>query len=261
MRLLCSLCFVACVALLLGTPARAATRVNCPRTLLFESTNGTYYVTVFGAPVLMRASFDLTLYTKSAAYSLTVPQAAIAVPVNAPHAAFRGMPVVIRNPGADPFLGVTVAPTVANATAPCDGEDLIVPSAESLTSPDRHVDPQAAALEDQVAVEAPKSGAPLTPTSTRPPKSITCLIPFTDATVDVLDRPAYPADGAFGTVSVRVDLDERANVTGTTVVESSGNSELEAAAVASARKTTFHPAIFACEAQKSSHVLDFDFSK
>lgn len=261
MRLLCSLCFFACVALLLGVPARAAARVNCPRTLLFESTNGTYYVTVFGAPVLMRASFDLVLYTKDAAYALSVPSAAIATPVNVPHAAFRGAPVVIRNPGTDPFLGVTVQSTVANAARPCDGEDVIVPSAASLTSADRHVDPQAAALEDQVAAEAAKSGPPLVPTSTPPPKPITCLTPFTDSTVDVLDKPAYPADGSFGTVSVRVDLDERANVTGTTVVESSGNSALEAAALASARKTTFHPAIFACEAQKSSHVLDFDFSK
>jgi TonB family protein len=134
-----------------------------------------------------------------------------------------------------------------------------------LTSPDRHVPAGVAALEDQVAAEAPKSGPPITPVAAPPPKAMTCDSAFSDAMPDVLDKPAFPdaahAAGVYGQASVRVDLDEAGRVTGATVTQSSGNPALDDTAVASAHKSTFHPAIFACQAQKSSHVLDFDFSK
>jgi TonB family protein len=264
MRLCCGLFAFVCAALLLATPARAA-KNECPRTLLLESTNGAYYVGLFGAPAQMTAAFDLTLYTKAAAYTVSVVAGALSKPAGVPQAAFRGAPVVIKNPAADPFLGATVQPTIARSALHCDSENIIIPSIESLTASDRHVEAHVAALEDQVATEMPSSGPPLVPVAAATIKPLTCDTPFADASVDHVDTPAFPdaarQAGAFGTVSVRVFLNQAGAVTSATIEQTSGSPVLDDAALASARKTTFHPARFLCEAQRSSHVLDYDFSK
>jgi TonB family protein len=265
MRLFGSLLAFMCAGWSLAAPASAAlgTRAECPHTLLMESTNGTYYVSLFGAPGPMVVAFNLTLYTKNAVFSLAIPATSISKHSEASLAAYRGPAVVIKNPSTDPFLGVTVQPTIERSSLLCDAENVIVPSVETLTAADRHVDPEVATLEDQAATEA-ASTAPLTPTSDTLLKPLTCDTPFTDAVVDQLDQPAFPesarASGAFGIATVHVDINELGAVTGANIVQSSGIPTLDDAALASARKTTFHPARFACELQKSSHVLDFDFS-
>ncbi len=265
MRLFGSLLALICAGWLVAAPASAApgTRSECPHTLLMESTNGQYYVSMFGAPGPMLVAFNLTLYTKNAVFSLAIPPASISKRSGLSLAAYRGPAVVIKNPSTDPFLGVTVQPTIERSSLTCDAENVIVPSADTLTAADRHVDPEVATLEDQAATEATAT-APLTPTSDTLLKPLTCDAPFVDAVVDHVDTPAFPeaarSTGAFGTATVHVDIDQLGNVTAADILQSSGVPPLDDAALASARKTTFHPAVFACEAQKSSHVLDFDFS-
>jgi TonB family protein len=256
----------ACAAALLASPADAAVKQACPGALLLESTNGKYYVVAFGATANVTSSFDLTLYSKSAVYSLPVPSIAIAKPVTVQGAAFRSAPIIVRNPDEGPLLGATVQSTLIVATGRCPAESFVIPSVESLTALDRHVDAQTAAIEDQVASEVGIAAkTPLDPTPVPGAAPLTCDVPFADPSVGQADTPSFPPAaaqaGAYGSISVRVDLDETGKVTGATALGSTGNAELDAAAVASARKATYHPARFACEAQRSSYTVNFDFSK
>jgi protein TonB len=178
---------------------------------------------------------------------------------------FRSAPLLVRNPTNDPFLGASVQATLVRANGRCAGENIIIPPAQELTSPDRHVDPQTAALEDQVALETGAAASALVPGPTPSATPLTCDEPFADATADHVQAPDFPAAAlaaaASAGVSVRVDLDASGHVTAATVIESSGNSDLDAAAIDAARKTTYRPAVFACQPQKSAHVMRFDFSK
>jgi len=255
-----------CAALLLASPAEAAVKQTCPGTLLLESTNGRYYVMAFGATANVASSFDLTLYAKSAVYAVSVPSVTVAKPVTIPGATFRSAPFDIRNPDEGPLLGATIQSTLIVAGGRCPAESFVIPSVESLTAPDRHVDAQTAALEDQVAAEAgaaAKAALVPTPVSDAPP--LTCDVPFADPSVDHADTPSFPPAalraGAFGSISVRVDLDQTGKVTGATALGTTGNADLDAAAVASARKSTYHPARFACEPLRSTYTVNFDFSK
>jgi TonB family protein len=256
----------ACAAALLASPAEAAVRQTCPGTLLLESTNGKFYVVAFGATANVASSFDLTLYSKTAVYSLTVPSVSIATRVTVAGATFRSAPVVVRNPDPTPLLGATVQSTLIVADGRCPAESFVIPSVETLTAADRHVDPQTAALEDQVASEVGLAAkAPLDPTPVTGAPPLTCDVPFADPSVDAADPPAFPPAavraGAFGSVAVRVELDQTGKVTGATALGTSGNPDLDAAAVTSARKSTYHPARFACEPLRSSYTVNFDFSK
>ena len=148
----------------------------------------------------------------------------------------------------------------------CPAESFVIPSVETLPAADRHVDPQTAALEDQVASEVGLAAkAPLDPTPVTGAPPLTCDVPFADPSVDAADPPAFPPAavraGAFGSVAVRVELDQTGKVTGATALGTSGNPDLDAAAVTSARKSTYHPARFACEPLRSSYTVNFDFSK
>jgi len=249
--------------LLGGMPALAAK--GCPTTALLESTNGKYYVIVFGAPAPTQSGFDIVFYSQSATYALTTPLLDVGKKSPVPNAPFRSAPVLVRNPAADPFLGAAVQPTQIREGGRCPAESIVVPSVESLTAPDRHVDPRTAALEDQAASETGGAATALVPAPTPSTVPLACTQPFKDADAGAVSVPEFPAAarqaGASGTTLVRVDLDPAGNVTDATILESAGNADLDAAALAAARKTTYKPAIFACQAQKSAHVMRFDFTK
>jgi TonB family protein len=177
---------------------------------------------------------------------------------------FRSTPILIRNPGSDPFLGATIQPGVMHDNVHCAGENIIIPSPDSFTSPDRHVDAQTAALEDQVASETGAAATALVPIAAPHTTPLTCDVPFQDAAADHVDTPGIPAGvspGDLTNAAVKVNLDAAGAITAAIVTESSGNPDVDAAAIASARKATYHPAIFGCQAQKSSHVVRFDFTK
>jgi TonB family protein len=260
--------FLCGLLLLAGARAEAAPappKLACPSTVLLESTNGKYYVIVFGSTIATASAFDMQFFSKSGAYHISTPTA---VPIV--HAAaltgrpFRSTPILIRNPGSDPFLGATMQSGVVHDNVRCAGENIIIPSPDSFTSSDRHVDAQTAALEDQVAGETGPAASALVPIAAPSAAPLTCDVPFADATVDHVDTPGIPAGvspGDLTSAAVNVVIDATGAITATYVTESSGNPDVDAAAIASARRSTYHPAIFACQAQKSSHVIRFDFTK
>jgi TonB family protein len=83
--------------------------------------------------------------------------------------------------------------------------------------------------------------------------------------VDQLVKPTLSdqqeRDPGLLPAAVRVELDTTGNVIGVAVESSSGNPVVDAAIAEAARKTTYHPARFACQSERSSHVLRIDFSK
>jgi len=255
-----------CSGLAFASAAQAATAPkSCPQTVLLESTNARYYIVIFAAPAPTLSGFDLVFYTKDGAFAASASAVDISKASPLPALPFRSGPVLVRNVSNEPFLGATVQPLVGGPAGSCPPANVIIPSVESLTYVNRTVDPQTAALEDRAAIETGGAASALVPVAVTGAKPSNCDDPFTDASVDNLDKPAFPPAalqaGASGSVDVRVDLDEAGLVTAALVVASSGNRDLDGAAVASARKTTYHPARFACETQKSSHLLHFDFAK
>jgi TonB family protein len=257
-----------CCAVPFASPAlaaRAPAKSACPQTLLLESTNARYYIVVFGAQAAAFSGFDLVFYTKDAAYTISAPTVDISKQSPVADVPFRSVPVLVRNVSDEAFLGATIQPTIIGPDGRCPPANIIIPSAESLTNVNRVVDPQTAALEDRAAVETGGAASALVPVAAPHAKPPSCDDPFADASVENLDKPAFPPSalrsGANGGVTVRVDLDLTGVVTAATVIASSGNNDLDAAALASSQKTTYHPARFACQSQKSSHILHFDFTK
>jgi TonB family protein len=249
---------LACCAILWAAPARAAT-ASCPSVLLIESTNGQYYIAVFEARAPTKVSLDLTLFSKDAVYQVPVHELSIAKPIPARPSTYRSSPAVIKNPGGEELLGATVQP--ANA---CSGENIVIPSVASLNSPDRHIDPATDALEGQLATEAASSSNVLVPTTASGVPVPACEDPFDDAAVDQLVKPVFTpeerSDPSLMSIAVRVQIDARGAVTSAAVESSSGSPAVDAIALDAAKQSTYRPARFACQPERSSHVIRVDFS-
>ncbi len=244
--------------------APAISAANCPSVLLIESTNGKYYLAVFQALAPLRAPIDLTLYSKSGVYGLTLPDVAVSKPISAQNSRYRSLPAVIRNPGEDEFLGATAQPHPASGSS-CPDENVLIPPVASLTDPDRHIDPDTDALEAQLASEAANEKDMLVPVAATNVPNPACSDPFEDASVDQLVKPVLTdeqrRDPALLPAAVRVELDADGSVTSVDLESSSGNRLVDAAVIEAARKTTYRPARFACQPEHSSHVVHVDFSK
>jgi TonB family protein len=216
-------------------------------------------VAVFEAHAPTKVSLDLTLYSKDAVYQVSVTGLAVAKPIPAQASAFRSPPAVIKNPGDEELLGASVQPA-----GPCPGENIVIPSVESLNAPDRHIDPAADALEGQLAAEAAGSSSILIPTAATGVPVPACENPFDDATVDKLVKPVFTpeerSDPSLMSIAVRVQIDAIGNVTGATVETSSGSPAVDAIALDAAKQSTYRPARFACQPEPSSHVIRVDFS-
>jgi len=258
MRMLWMAAFLVCSALLWAAPARAATS-SCPSVLLIESTNGQFYIAVFESHAPTKVSLDITLYSKNAVYEVPVHGLNIAKPIPANPFTYRSLPAVIRNPGDEQLLGASVLPAGA-----CSGENIIIPSVESLNAPDRHIDPATDALEGQLATEAASSPNILVPVAATGVAVPTCEDPFDDATVDQLAKPLFTpeerSDPSLMSIAVRVQIDAKGAITGAAVESSSGNPAVDAIALDAAKQSTYRPARFACQPERSSHVIRVDFS-
>ncbi len=66
--------------------------------------------------------------------------------------------------------------------------------------------------------------------------------------IDRIIEPNYPMDardqGATGSVRIKITLDATGSITGTSLLQSSGSSPLDRAALYAARQTTYHPTRF-----------------
>jgi TonB family protein len=61
-------------------------------------------------------------------------------------------------------------------------------------------------------------------------------------------------------IAVRVQIDAKGAITGAAVESSSGNPAVDAIALDAAKQSTYRPARFACQPERSSHVIRVDFS-
>jgi TonB family protein len=113
------------------------------------------------------------------------------------------------------------------------------------------------------ATSAPMPAATPSPAPTATPKPA-CAQPDTAARVVQAAQPETP-DGALSSttqarVEVRVDLSDSGRVLGASVYASSGDMQLDAAAVAAARRSEYAPAVTSCVRQPGSYkfVVEFD---
>jgi len=236
------------LGLLLSRPAAAAT---CPHVLFLESTNGKYYVAVFAAPVTMKSSLDITLYSKSSAYFTSLAQISIEKPWNRSDAeqGFRSYTVLFANPGDDPLLGALVRPYGLQNDTVCPPEEHLIPSIADVRTPPVPPSPAEAALEKDVAGEAGdgSNALPLTPVPL--PPGFPCDVPF--AAAKIVKGASLEIDRQTNSLATDalVDLSASGAVTNVTVSKSSGNLDFDREVVAVARKTTYTSMIFACIAR------------
>jgi TonB family protein len=113
------------------------------------------------------------------------------------------------------------------------------------------------------AMSAPVLAATPSPTPAATAKPA-CAQPDTAARVVQAAQPETPEGTLSSTtqarVEVRVDLSDSGRVLGATVYTSSGDLQLDAAAVIAARRSEYAPAVVACVHQPGSYkfVVEFD---
>jgi TonB family protein len=100
------------------------------------------------------------------------------------------------------------------------------------------------------------------PASPTPPP---CARPHMDALITRVVEPDYPKSareqGVTGTVLVRVSLDPSGGVMSTSIYKSSGNAELDQAALAAAHESTYSPEIEDCQPVRGTYLFRASFSK
>jgi TonB family protein len=238
----------------LATPATAA---SCPQPLFLESTNGKFYVAVFTAPVVMRSSIDITLYSKSNAYAASLSQLSIEKPwsVSSDVHGFRSYTVLLANPGTDPLLAATVRPFGFSDDTVCPPENRFIPSVAEVTSPPRPLTPEETALQNQIAAEAGDGSNAFAVTPVPPPPTLGCAAPYQPAALIKAVAPNVAAPGAGQNAAVAVDINERGAVTGATITRSSGDRDFDRALLAAARASTYSAPVFACIAQPGRYLF------
>ena len=99
--------------------------------------------------------------------------------------------------------------------------------------------------------EGTETAGPITPTAGPATAAPACANPHVDAVATNKVEPEYPEmarqQGAVGTTTVRVTLSTSGSVTSAVVHKSSGNAQLDAAAVHAARSSSYRPEIDNCQ--------------
>ena len=101
--------------------------------------------------------------------------------------------------------------------------------------------------------------APIAPTPTPKPA---CSAPDVPAKTLVTQSPIVPedqSDGFAGTAKVKVDLDAAGQVVGTSIYESTGNMQLDRAALSAARESRYAPEERDCKNVAGSYLFTIDF--
>jgi protein TonB len=86
-----------------------------------------------------------------------------------------------------------------------------------------------------------------------------------DAMLTRTVQPKYPENareqGATGTVQVKVSLNPSGGVISTSIYKSSGNAELDQAALAAAHESTYNPEIEDCQPVAGTYLFRAGFYK
>jgi len=238
--------------MLLLRPAAAA---GCPHTLFLESTNGKYYVAVFAAPTAMKASLDITVFSKSSAYFASLAQISIEKPWKRSETdqGFRSYTALLANPGDTRLLGALVRTYGFPGDTGCAPEMRLIPSIGDVQTPPVPSTPAEAALESEVAREAGdgSNAFPVTPIPL--PTGFPCELPFAAAKIVNAVQPRVDSPIAPLSTEAMVDLSASGAVTNVTINQSSGNADFDRAVIAAARTTTYSPMIFACVAREGRY--------
>lgn len=104
------------------------------------------------------------------------------------------------------------------------------------------------------------TGAPIEATPAPTPKPA-CSAPDVPAKTIAVHSPETPEDAAgfTGTAKVKVDLDAMGEVVGTSVYESTGNPQLDQAALTAARESRYAPEQVDCKNISGSYLFTIDF--
>ncbi len=234
----------------------------CPNAMFLQSTNGTDYAVIFGSNVAQTTSFTLTLYSKDATYSVTLP--AVSMTTDASEIGrkgFRSTAIDLRKPAGSEIVAARV-----QASAPiqaCDTQYLTdVPSSSALADPQRFVDLAETQLESAAVDEIANGAKPIDLQPT--PKTYNCSEPFVDLrTVHVLS-PVYPnsarLSGITGSAVIEIFVSDENEVHGASIYKSSGNPDLDQAAILAAIGTTYMAEVFDCQRIPGNYLFRGDFA-
>lgn len=112
---------------------------------------------------------------------------------------------------------------------------------------------------DTAGPDTVPTDAPIAPTPTPKPA---CSAPDIAAKTLVTQPPIVPedqSDGFTGTAKVKVDLDAAGQVVGTSIYESTGNMQLDRAALDAARESRYAPEERDCKNVAGSYLFTIDF--
>lgn len=247
---------VVAAALALCRPASAGTLCSIGPTSLVAMPDGKSYAITFDSLDGVLADLRLTLYSNTSGYGVWVRvpdyQQWTGDPSAWPYRPYRSQPRFVTLPKVD-GVELVVAETIGDeptTTRPC------IPS---FTYVDRPDSPDAAEWirEFNAGVTAPTA----TPLGQNP---LVCTTPYATAQPYTIAPPGYPEmarqQGAAGRTIVRVQLDASGNVTGATLVKSSGNFSLDQSTMQAARATTYEPELTGCNAVPSTFFFAVDFT-
>jgi hypothetical protein len=222
---------VAALVLLALTSGRAAAE-DCPKVYMLESSNGHDYVAVFSSSRPQSASFELTVYTRRRAYAFALDDVAIDKPTNEAGRPYRSAPTLVENPDGAPLVAddVDVKPADGSVCPTRNGE---IPTVDAVVKPRGPRSPETVATLREIVVETAAVTTVVTPTPRADIVLPDCAEPFAEARALHVVVPAYPpiavSQRAAGTALVKVTLGDTGDV--------------NAAALQSARATTYTPKV------------------
>jgi TonB family protein len=158
----------------------------------------------------------------------------------------------------------TLAPTLAPTAAQHAAQGAQRRSAPPVPSPLRTVAYVPLPLAPERTATPTAEAATPTPVPTPAVTKAACAVPNADARVISRAVPDYPETvrelGLAGTTQVRVALSATGSVLATAIVRSSGNGQLDLAAVRAARQTSYAPEVRNCEKTPSIYYFAAEFS-
>ena len=210
-------------------------------------------------PVTTPTTIQLTTEREIATYSL--PAITFAAPVGGTLGGFRSAPIALVAPLGN-VLSVTVRPVTATATCPNATRIARLADASGVYNLAQGSDDDIA-FEKTVAIEAllPDKTIAVTTRGTAAPFDCKVAHRYVSSVQPV--QPEYPLrareSGQVGTVQIKVSLSATGAVRSTSVYRSSGYEDLDQAALAAAKASTYAPEVVNCFPVDGSYLFRADF--
>jgi TonB family protein len=212
-------------------------------------------------PVTTPATIELTTESEIATYSL--PSVTLAQHADDAAGGYRSAPIALAAPVGN-VLSATVRPMIAAAT--CQPATRIVRFADA-SGVYNFAEPSVEdiAFEKTVMIESRGPDKTVGVTARRNAAPFDCKVAHRNVSTVRAVPPDYPKRaqelGQVGTVQVKVSVSATGAVSAASIYRSSGSEDLDGAALASARASTYAPEVVNCFAVSGTYLFRADFAR